>query len=190
MDRKTKKKNAQKLLAVKSRHARFITEYIKRRTPDLYKEADEFFSILRAKHPEKRDLTKTHEFLVKTTCFSDYRDYYNRTKLRKYNKRSTTTTTTTTTSTTCVEDNMELNVVLLPQHVVKENATTPLQPMQDDVFQGLLEEISADPSLQSIFNDMSSPQDNDIIRDPEQEEIFNSLQQTPLEKELTLMGYN
>ena len=85
---------------------------------------------------------------------------------------------------------MELNVVLLPQHVAKENATTPLQPMQDDVFQDLLEEIRADPSLQPIFNDMLSPQDNDIIRDPEQEEIFNRLQQTPLEKELAHMGYN
>ena len=191
MDRKTQKKNAQKLLAAKSRHARFITEYIKRITPELYTEADNFLKSLQALHPGKRDLTKTHEFLVKTTSFTDYRDYYNRTKLKKYKQSSTTMrTTTTTTTTTRVDANLELNIPLLPQHVVKENTTTPLQPMQDDVYQDLLEQIAADPVLQPIFNDMVAPQDDETIHDPEMEEIFKGLQQTPLEKEVQHMGYN
>ena len=189
MDRKTQKKNSQRLLAVKSRHARFITEYVKRKEPQLYAEADRFFNTLKASHPEKRDLTKTHRFLVETTKYSDYRDYYNRNKLKRYRQSSTTTTTTTTTTTRV--DNMQLNVELLTPEVAKENTTT-LQPMPDDVYQDLLARLRSDPDLQPILQEMVAPgniQANEIAEEPELQEILNGLEQTPLEKELEDMGY-
>ena len=192
MDRKTQrkiqKKTSQQLLAAKSRHARFITEYVRRKEPELYAEADRFFNTLKAMHPDKRDLTKTHKFLVQTTQYADYRDYYNRKKLKRYKQSSTTTTTTTTTPTRV--DNMELNIELITPEVVDENTTTPLQPMPDDVYNDLLARIRADPDLQPILEDMIAPQVTDTVEDPELKEILDGLEQTPLEKELDDMGYN
>ena len=186
--RKSQKRKSQKTLAAKSRDARFIAEYVKRKAPGLYAEADGFLKHLRTIHPEKRDYTKTQEFLVSTTGFSDYRDYYNRTKLNRYKEKSTSrkTMTTTTMTTTTTIDNMELNVVLMPEPVVKENTIVPFQPLSDQTYQDLVEEITSDPSLQSIFNDMTNTQDTEIALDPEVDEIMNGLmQQTPLEKELS-----
>ena len=183
MDRKTQKKRSQKLLAAKSRHARFITEYVKRKEPELYAEADRFFNTLQAAHPDKRDLTKTHVFLVKTTNFTDYRDYYNRKKLNRYKQSSTTTTTTTTITTTRV-DSMELNIDLLTPEVVNENTKRPLQPMEDEVYHDLLARIRADPDLQPILEDMIAPLAGDIVEDPVLKEILDGQEKTPLEKEL------
>ena len=186
MDRKTKKKTAQQVLNIKSRHARFITEYVLRKAPQIYAEANSFYNTLKATHPNKRDLTKTHEFLVRTTNYTDYRDYYSRKKLKRYEQRSTTTTTTTTTTTRV--DNMALNIDLLTPEVVAENTKTPLQVMPDDLYHQLLAEISVDPQLQPVLNDMIAPQADELVDDPELDEILKDLGQTPLEKELDDMG--
>ena len=187
MDRKTQKSNAQKILNVKNKHARFIAEYVFRKEPQLYKEASNFHNMLKAKHPYKRDLTKTHEFLVQTTDYSDYRDFYNRKKLKRHQQSSTTTTTTTTTTRV---DNMELNIDLLTPEVVAENTTTPFQIIPDDVYHDLLAQIRADPALQPVLNDMIAPQADDLLEDPELNEILNGLEQTPLEKEVDDMLKN
>ena len=188
--RKTQKRQSQKSLAAKRRDDSFIAEYVKRKTPALYAEAVGFLNHLREQDPEKRDYTKTHAFLVATTGFSDYRDYYNRTKLNRYKHESTKRkTTTTTTTTTTIVDNMELNVTLLPEPVVKENTVQPLQPICDETYRDLIEEIATDPSLQMVFNDMVTTQDSDMALDPEVDDILKGLtQQTPLEKELDPMG--
>ena len=190
--RKIQKRKSQKTLAAKSRDARFIAEYVKRKAPVLYAEAEGFLSHLRELHPEKRDYTKTHEFFVSTTVFSDYRDYYNRTKINRYKQKSTSRKTTTTTTTTTTVDNMELNVVLMPESVVNENTIVPFQPLSDETYKDLVEEITSDPTLQPIFNDMMNMQDPDMMNtqdlelDPEVDGVLNDLvQQTPLEKELS-----
>ena len=189
--RKTQRKVSQKLLAAKSKDARFIAEYVKRKMPQLYTEADDFLNHLRTLYPDKRDYTKTHEFLVETTGFVDYKEYYNRTKLKKYKqKASTTKTTTTTTTTTTTVDNMELNVVLIPEQVVKENTTRPFQLLPDETYRELVNQITSDPSLEPIFNDMVNSQDLETPHDTEVDQILNGLlQQTPLEKELEHVVY-
>ena len=187
MDRKTQKKLAQKTLNAKSKHARFIAEYVLRKEPVVYKEANSFYNMLKAKHPNKRDLTKTHEFLVKTTNYVDYRDYYCR-KKSKSHKESTITTTTTTTTRTSRVDNLELNIELLTPQVVAEN-TEPFQVIPDDLYQQLVTEIRADPDLQPVLNTMIAPQADDSVEDPELNAILDALEQTPLEKELDKMGY-
>ena len=190
--RKGQKKRSQKALAAKSKEARFIAEYVKRKAPVLYAEAEGFLNHLREQHPEKRDYTKTHEFLVSTTMYSDYRDYYNRTKINRYKQESTTRKTTTTTTTTTTVDDMELNVVLMPEPVVNENTIVPFQPLSNETYKDLVEEIASDPNLQLIFNDMMNMQDPDMMNtqdlelNPEVESVLNDLmQQTPLEKELS-----
>ena len=187
--RKNQKRESQKTLAAKRRDDSFIAEYVKRMAPALYSEADGFLNHLREQHPEKRDYTKTHEFLVATTGFSDYRDYYNRAKLKRYKQEykqeSTTRKTTTTMTTTTIVDNMKLDVTLLPEPVVKENTIVPFQALPDETCRDLIKEIESDPSLHMIFNDMATSQDSDIPPDPEVDDILKGLtQQTPLEKEL------
>ena len=94
MDRKAKKKASQKALALKNRKARFITEYVKRKNPQLYLEGETFYNRLVQADPKKRDQTKTHAFLTETTKYKDYRDFYTRKKLKLYKQRAITTTTT------------------------------------------------------------------------------------------------
>ena len=189
MNRKTQKKASQKALNMRNRHARFISEYVQRRQPNIYAEANRFYNILKAANPEKRDLTKTHEFLVETTKYTDYRDYYNRKRLKRYNQRITTTTTTTTQV-----DNMELAIELMTPEMVVENKT--MQPMPNNVYEDLLATINADPDLKFIFDGMTDPQAEDIpapqaehvLEDPILKGIVDDVEQTPLEKELHDMG--
>ena len=185
--RKTQKKTAQKALNDKSRHSRFIAEYVLRKEPEVYKEANSFYDMLKGKHPNKRDLTKTHEFLVGTTSYVDYRDFYCRKKLKHRKESTITTTTTTTTTKTTRVDNMELNIDLLTPQTVAEN-TVPLQVIPDDLYEQLVTEISVDPDLQHVLNNMIAPQANDLPEDPGLNAILDDLQQTPLEKELGHMG--
>ena len=210
MDRKAQKKAAQKALNMKSRHARFISEYVQRRHPNIYAEGCRFYNTLKAANPEKRDLTKTHAFLVETTNYVDYRDFYNRKRLKSYRKRITTTTTTTRV------DNMELNIQLMTPETVVENKT--MQVMPNNVYEDLLSTINADPDLKSIFDGMTDPQAEHALEDPILKEILDDtplekglfdgmtdpqaehaledpilkeiVDDTPLEKELNKMGYN
>ena len=177
--RKIQRKLAQKALGQKSRQCRFITEYVLRKHTAIYQEACAIYNELRAKYPDKRDLTKTHDFLVRTTNYRDYRDYYNRIKQAKVRKVSTTTTTTTTTKV----DNMELNIGLLTPQVVAEN-TGPLQVIPDELYRSLMMELTTDPELQTILNDMIPPEDNALIQNPELELNLEDPDKTPLEKEL------
>ena len=195
--RKIQRKLAQKALNQKSRRCRFIAEYVSRKHSAIYQEANAIYHELEAKYPDKRDLTKTHDFLVKTTNYRDYRDYYNRVKQAKLKKVSTTTTATTTTKV----DNMELTIDLLTPQVVAEN-TGPLQVIPDELYCSLMMELTTDPELQTILNDMIPPQDNELIQNPELEittdppqddELIQNpelelnlqdLDKTPLEKEL------
>ena len=188
--RKNQRRNSQKTLLAKRRDNSFIAEYVRRKAPGLYSEAEGFLNHLRTLHPEKRDYTKTHEFLVSTTGFTDYKEYYNRKRLNRFKQKesSRNTTTTTTMTTTTTVDNMELNVVLMPEPVVKENTMVPFQPLTEETYQDLIKEITSDPSLQPIFNQIVNNQDpeigldSEIGLDPEVDEIINGL--TPLEKEL------
>ena len=183
MERKEQKKTSQQILNLKNRHARFITEYVLRKHPKIYADADAFHKQLRVANPNKRDLTKTHEFLTSTTSFTDYRDFYCRKKLKAHNQKTVTTTTTTTTTTmkTIHEDNMLLNIDLLPPEIAQEN-TTLAQVIPDHVYQDILAEISKDSDLKAIFNDTLSSN----VEDEQSVDrmVEKSLEQMPLEAEL------
>ena len=188
MERKAQKKYSQQVLNVKNRHARFISEYVLRKHPQLYAEADTFHNELRAANPNKRDLTKTHELLIKTTKYADYRDFYCRKKLKVHRQQTVTTTTTTTTNH---ENNMELNIELLTPEAVKENTSSLSQTIPDNVYQDLLREIEKDPDLHTIFNGMvaTTTVDGNVDEQAVDEQALDrvvqeSLQETPLEREL------
>ena len=190
--RKTPKRQAQKDLLNKRRDATFIAEYIRRMAPNTYDEAEKFLKALQQQYPTKRDYTKTHEFLVKTTKYEDIHHYYHRkrrsVKENKTSSTSTTVTSTTRTSTavtsTVVVDNMVLDIPLMPESVVSEN-TAPLETMPEEIYQQILKEITNDPALKTIFDDVCTNQDleddtefDNIVLD----ESITGL--SPLEKEL------
>ena len=171
--RKAQKRQGQKHLLTKRRDATFIAEYVKRMDPGTYAKAQSFLEKLRQHYPEKRDLTTTHEFLVHTTQYADYGEYYNRKRRVGFNKTKTTTTTTTTTTSV---NTMTLNIPLMPENVVAENTTVPLQVMPQETLEDLIKEITADPILQPIFNDFVS---TEVVETDE-----SLAEVTPLEKEL------
>ena len=185
--RKAKKKQTQKKLIQKRRDAAFIAEYVRRKAPDTYDEAENLLKALQQQYPTKKDYTKTHEFLIKTTNYEDMHDYYNRKKRSaKQNKTistSTTVTSTTVTSTTFV-DNIVLDIPLMPESVVSEN-TAPLETIPEEIYQQIIKEITIDPVLKTIFDDACTNQDleddmelNNIVS----EESITGL--SPLEKKL------
>ena len=177
--RKNQKRQAQKDLLEKRRNATFIAEYVKRKAPETYAEAENFLKKLRQRYPRKRDYTKTHEFLVDTTDYEDYKHYYNRTKLRRFKQNKTPSTTSV--------NNMVLNIPLMPETVVAENTTVPLQPIPQETYEDLITEITMDPALQAIFNNIVSNQD--LENEPNDIELDESITGlSPLEKEL--MDYN
>ena len=201
--RKDKKKQAQKDLLQKRRDATFIAEYVKRKSPETYVEAENFLKKLRELYPNKRDHTKTHEFLVDTTAYVDHKEYYNRKRLRHLNQDTTSSTTSvntassttsvnTTSSTTSVNttsrttsvntsssttsvNNMTLNIALMPETVVAEN-TVPLQAIPQEIYKDLITEIVSDPALHDIFHDFDNMQDIEL------DEAITGL--SPLEREL------
>ena len=195
MDRKAQKRASHRALSLKNQHARFVTEYIRRKFPVIYTEADSFYKKVKESNPDKHDLTKTHQFLIQTTEYADYRDFYCRKKKLKVAKQTVTTTTTTTT----LHDNMQLNVELLAPEVVKttinskttaSSSSESLLPIPEDVYQDLLNHLRADPDLERILEGMILPthqgeQEDEMTLDPELQKIFQDLEQTPLEKELS-----
>ena len=185
--RRNQKKQSKKALLEKRRDSAFIAEYVKRKAPETYAEAKNFLETLRQQYPDRKDYTKTHEFLTKTTDYEDYKDYYNRKRRRaKQNKTtstSTTSTSTTSTSTTVV-DNMVLDIPLLQPSDVAQS-TLPLEPINPEIYEQILKEITMDPALNAIFNDVCTNQD------PEDDMEFNTIVLdesitglSPLEKEL------
>ena len=201
--RTIQKRQAYKDLLNKRRDATFIAEYVKRMAPDTYDEAEKFLKALQQQYPTKKDCTKTHEFLVRTTNYEDYKHYYNR-KRRGVQQNKTISTSTTDTSTTDTStsttvtsttdtstafmDNMVIEIPLLPQSVVSEN-TAPLETMHEEIYQQIINEISNDPTLKTIFEDVCANQDleddtefDNIVLD----ESITGL--SPLEKEL--LNYN
>ena len=173
MDRKVQKRQAYKNLLQKRRDSAFIVQYLKAKAPETVVDAENFLEELRQKYPNKRDLTKTLEFLRNTTEYQDYREFYQR---KKPDKKTGSTPPST--------DNIAINIPLLPQTVVAEN-TTPLFPLiPEETYQDLINQITTDPALGEIFNELSINHDD---MESNQDDIqFNNVLAglTPLEEEL------
>ena len=166
------KRQAQKNLLHKRQDACFIAEYVKRKAPDIYAEAEGFLKTLKQRYPTKRDCTKTHEFMVSTTEYNSYEEYYRRKKPQC--KESSV-------RKTAFVDNMSISIPLLPENVVAENVA-PLQLVSEEISEEIVREITSDPILRDIFNDFSNLE-NDIDLDGiELDPSVTGL--SPLEKEL------
>ena len=189
MDRTAQKRAARHVRAVSSRHDRLVTAYLKKKYPEAYDEADRYYNTLNLKYPDKRDLTKTAEFLQFSTGHSTFIEYYRtRVKNQKAKKKAHT-----------VEDNMTLQIPLMDSEDVCttklfEKADQALA-IPDDVYDDIVSELRKDPQLYSIFDETT--QQPNLSHEQQFAEAIEELDellpqlfdqtvfdQTPLEEEL------
>ena len=94
-----------------TRHARFITEYVKAKYNDIYTEALQLYNDIKEKNPTKKDPRKTLEFLRITTPYTSYTEYYKRQKGSSNSSPNTLQIS---------NDNMLLNVELMPLSHIRQ----------------------------------------------------------------------
>ena len=153
MNRKEQKRTARHILAIRTKHDRLVTAYIRNKYPKVYEEVEQYYQTLNLKYPNKRDLTKTTDFLHFTTGYGSFIDYY-RARAEDEKKKKDITQETHT-----VEDNMSLRIQLMDNDDVNmiklcEKPDESL-PIPEDVYNSLISELAKDPQLYSIFNGMS-----------------------------------
>ena len=83
MEAKERKNMTRRKLTATSKHDKFISTYLKVKHPEIYREADLFYTELDERYPEKRDLRKTIEFLHNTEGIDNFKEYYYRNKVSK-----------------------------------------------------------------------------------------------------------
>ena len=191
MDRTAQKRVARHIRSVSARHDRLVTAYLKKKYPEAYDEADRYYNTLNLRYPDKRDLTKTAEFLQFSTGHSTFLEYYRtRVKNQKPKKKKAHT----------VEDNMTLQIPLMDSEDVTttklfEKADETLT-IPDDVYDDIVSELRKDPQLYSIFDETTqqpnlSHEQQFAEAMEELEEILPELfdqtafEQSPLEEELS-----
>ena len=187
-DRQKQKRQSRKQLLEKRKDGAFVAEYVKTNYPGIYKEAEGFLNELRTRYPGKRDYTKTKEFLIITTEYGSYKEFYNRKRTSHTNNSTTSSTastsstpsatTTPSASTTTTSVDMSLTIPLMPAPVVLEN-TPPLEVFSPEINQAIITEITNDPELHAIFSDFENMEDYE--HDVSLNEFVGL---TPLEREL------
>ena len=158
IDRLKQKRASRHARAIQKRHDRVITQYMKAKHPKLCEEAEELYVQLNKKYPEKRDLTKTSEFLTATTNYSTFTDLYrHRYKMKKINQKEKHTPETT---------EMVLQIPLMSANDINmstssqgDNASMSSNDdealsIPEDTYNMLVEELLKDPELHNVFNDM------------------------------------
>ena len=137
--------------AIKIKHDRVITQYVKAKHPELYREAEQIYQMLEEKYPLKRDLTKTSEFLTHTTEYSTFQDLYrDRYKKKKANLKE---------ATVSVTQEMRLEIPLMTTHDTNKRPSRQEDDdkqlcVPQDTYNILLEELRKDSELHKIFEDI------------------------------------
>ena len=171
MDRSDRKRFTRKNLSLKIKKDRFISGYIEAKCPQVYNEAMKYYEQLDSAYPQKRDLTKTVEFLYLTTGVSSFSEYYHKKRLEKGKKQPE--------KEPSIVDNMVLKIPLFDPKDKNTLGSFPEQqevsvheaplPIPDAVYENLLQELRNDPDLYAIFNDMNTSGDDIIDLSGEQQ---------------------
>ena len=138
-----------------ARHDRFIAAYIMRKNKEVYAEAKQFYDDLDKKYPEKRDLTKTDEFLQQTT---GYTSFYQRSRAKyqiQKQKHNNNQKIKGMSLEIPLMDKGDVEITVMAEKV-DESLAIP-----DHIYNNLLAEISKDPVMSSIFDtiDQGQPQE-------------------------------
>ena len=148
MNRKERKNFTRRRLSRSNRHDKLISQYISFKHPEIYKDAEEIYKRLNDKYPNKRDLSKTIDFVQLTTSAMTYSQYYYYRKLEKKKQNNGETATKTTNNL----HNMVLQIPLLSSETVADNMSLDIAQNEE-----VMTEIAADPDLQAVFNNFTTP---------------------------------
>ena len=156
MERKEQKRVTRKQRSINNRHDKLISQYVRFKYPEVYADAEACYTRLNARYPDKRDLSKTIEYVQLTTGAITYSQYYNHRKQEKKsrNKGETAgeTEEKTTTGQDVVTDNMVLQIPLLHSDTVANNLSLNI-PQHEEV----MVEIMNDSVLHAVFNNFTTP---------------------------------
>ena len=175
MDRVAQKKAAQHVRSKAARHDRFIAAYIMKKNKEAYAEAKQFFDDLDQKYPQKRDLTKTDEFVHKTT---GYTSFYTMAQAKYQTKKQEANNDKSKSMALKIQlmDPVDVDIAVMGEKT-DESLCIP-----DHIYNNLLAEISKDPVLTNIFNTVNQEQQQEM------DEILGELddilpKKSPLEEE-------
>ena len=138
-----------RLLTSTDKHDRFISTYVQMKHPDIYTEAECFYTHLDQIYPEKRDLRKTAEFLHDTQGVGSVYQHYYRNRCHKKKTNS--------------PDNMMLKIQFLDQNQIpmgmlqRKNAHASEVPMVTDISSTVPDVHADEPSsIPDVHTDESS----------------------------------
>ena len=195
MDRVVQKRVARHARSVQSRHDRLVSAYLKKKYPKEYKEASQYYDQLNEKYPDKRDLTKTDEFLFLSTGYTSFYQKY-RAQQECQKKK--------TGDDNQINDTMALKIPLMEKSdveiaVISQKIDDSLL-IPEDIYNNLLASITKDPEMNAILNDIATYPEQQVPEQQQQQhqqqqidELLDELddilpeitEQTPLEKELS-----
>ena len=151
MDRVIQKKAARHVRSKAARHDRFIATYIMKKNKEAYAEAKQLYDDLDKKYPEKRDLTKTDEFLHKTTGYTSFYQM-SRAKYKVQKQKPNNQKIKGMSLEIPLMDKGDVDIVVMAEKV-DESLCIP-----DHIYNNLLAEISKDPVMSSIFGTINQEQ--------------------------------
>ena len=151
MERRIRKNETRKMLSKTNRQARLMMQYVQVKYPDAYNDAEACYETLNAKYPNKRDLTKTIEFVQLNTGATTYAQYYSYRKQQKREQEKKQAQATETT-TTARNDMFDLRIPLLSPEIVENNRSLNIPEYPE-----VMTEIVADPDLRTVFNQLTTP---------------------------------
>ena len=187
MDRVEQKRNARHVRSKQARHDRFITAYVMKKNKEVYAEVKELYDELDKRYPTKRDLTKTDEFKHEITGYTSLYKW-NIAKLQTRKQESNN------------QKDMSLEIQLMNKDdvdmtVMCEKASEEIS-IPDNIYNDLVTEISNDPTMSTIFNDLNNEQnEQDEQQQQELSDILEELddilppEKSPLEDELENIVY-
>ena len=170
-------------------HASFISEYVRIKYNDAYKEADRVYYDIKEKNPNRKNMLKTVDFLQLTTPYSSYPVYYySRRKTAREARRNKGDSTPKRTRNT---DNMVLNIDLIPSDEIPAH-THEIPPPAIEQHEippqtPAIEQDEIPPQTPAIEQDEIPPQPPAIEQDeiplqldiPAYEAILQELRQDP-----------
>ena len=179
MDKYAQKRKAHHRRTKEARQYKFIALYTMHKNKDAYDEAKKFYEQLDVKYGTKRDLTKTDEFTYKTTGYTLHETYQinYKTKIRKNLELKK-------------QKEIAVNIPLMNQGdvdiaVMSEKVNEGIS-IPGSVYKELLDEISKDPIMSSIFGDLNQEQPGEL------DQVLDgvlSMEESPLEDELENIVY-
>ena len=190
MNRIIQKRKARNVRSKEARHDRFIAACVMRKNKEVYAQHKKLYDELDKKYPTKRDLTKTDEFIQETTGYTSIYQW-NLAKLRTKKQGSDNQKDMVVEIQLMNKDDVDMAVMT---EKVSEELCIP-----DNIYNNLVAEISKDPTMSAIFNDLNYEQNEQNEQNEEQQQELSDIldelddilppEKSPLEDELENIVY-